>query len=98
MKTKYAIRHEPKETGLRGFASLVAGVGSQLSIPTEHVGITDPRIAPSDGHEEVWEHFGITAEALVVAVKEVAMEVAADDDQPFPAPMPKSKNWWAKKR
>ncbi|KAL7545052.1 hypothetical protein ACHAWF_012365 [Thalassiosira exigua] len=31
-------------------------------------------------------------------LKEVAMEVAADDDQPFPAPMPKSKNWWAKKQ
>ncbi|KAL3817753.1 hypothetical protein ACHAXA_010973 [Cyclostephanos tholiformis] len=31
-------------------------------------------------------------------LQEMAMEVAADDDQPFPAPYPKSKDWWAKKQ
>ncbi|KAL9181275.1 hypothetical protein ACHAXT_010080 [Thalassiosira profunda] len=31
-------------------------------------------------------------------LQEMAMEVAADDDQPFPAPLPKSKYWWAKKK
>ena len=51
--------------GLRGFASLVATAG----VPTNHVGITDPRIAPSHGHEETWEHFGLTTSALVDAVK-----------------------------
>mmetsp|Transcript_24106 Transcript_24106/g.52026 ORF Transcript_24106/g.52026 Transcript_24106/m.52026 type:complete len:468 (+) Transcript_24106:39-1442(+) len=30
-------------------------------------------------------------------LQEMAMEVAADDDQPFPAPYPK-KDWWAKKQ
>ncbi len=30
-------------------------------------------------------------------LQEMAMEVAADDDQPFPAPHPKKKDWWAKK-
>jgi hypothetical protein len=30
-------------------------------------------------------------------LQEMAMEVAADDDQPFPAPYPKTKDWWAKK-
>lgn len=31
-------------------------------------------------------------------LQEMAMEVAADDDQPFPAPYPKKKDWWAKKK
>ena len=30
-------------------------------------------------------------------LQEMAMEVAADDDQPFPAPLPHKKGWWAKK-
>ena len=54
--------------GLRGFASLVAGCLQDSTTPVRHIGITDPRIAPSDGHMEVWAHFGITAEALVDAV------------------------------
>jgi len=31
-------------------------------------------------------------------LQEMAMEVAADDDQPFPAPYPKKKDWWANKQ
>ena len=54
------------QTGLRGFAGLV---GSSCSIAHAHVGITDPRIAPSEGLEATWAHFGITAEALVEAVE-----------------------------
>ncbi|KAL7535061.1 hypothetical protein ACHAXR_009252, partial [Thalassiosira sp. AJA248-18] len=30
-------------------------------------------------------------------LQEMAMEVAADDDQPFPAPYPEKKGWWATK-
>ena len=30
-------------------------------------------------------------------LEEMAMEVAADDDQPFPAPFPKKKGFWANK-
>ncbi len=56
------------ETGVRGFAGLVASVAGGQGIAHAHLGITDPRIAPSDGHMETWAHFGITAEALVDAV------------------------------
>ncbi len=57
-----------RSTGLRGFAGLVAGLAHSWGIDSEHVGIVDPRTAPSDGFEEVWRHFGITSEALVRAV------------------------------
>ena len=29
-----------------------------------------------------------------ISLQEMAMEVAADDDQPFPAPYFKEKGWW----
>ena len=35
----------------------------------KHIGIEDPRVAPSSGYEEVWEHFGITVEKIAEAVK-----------------------------
>ena len=56
--------------GLRGFASLVASSVAGLA-PVRHVGITDPRIAPSEGHPEVWEHFGITAAAITASVADL---------------------------
>ena len=55
-------------TGLRGFASVIASAALRHSVPVAHVGIVDPRIAPSAGHLELWTHFGITTEALVTAV------------------------------
>jgi hypothetical protein len=55
--------------GLKGFAGLVASVSAGTGIPLAHIGIVDPRIAPSEGHLETWAHFGITAEALVEAVR-----------------------------
>ena len=57
------------DTGLRGFAGLVATAASSRGIAHAHVGLTDPRIAPSDGHMETWAHFGITTDALVDAVE-----------------------------
>ena len=57
------------ETGIQGVAGVVAGVAGLVGVPVAHIGIVDPRIAPSDGHLEVWEHFGITAEALAEAVQ-----------------------------
>ena len=57
------------QTGVRGFAGLVAGAACDKGVPVAHVGITDPRIAPSEGHMETWAHFGITAGALAAAVK-----------------------------
>lgn len=56
------------QTGLRGFAGLVATAASYRGIAHAHVGLTDPTIAPSDGHMETWAHFGITTDALVDAV------------------------------
>ena len=58
------------QTGVRGFAGLVAGLAGSAGLPCAHVGVTDPRIAPADGHMETWAHFGITAQALVGAVSE----------------------------
>ena len=57
-----------QQTGVRGFAGLMASAANSAGLPRAHIGITDPRIAPSDGHLETWEHFGITAKALVDAV------------------------------
>ena len=59
-------------TGVRGFAGLVLSAASDSGTKTEHVGIVDPRIAPSEGHDEVWEHFGITSDAIVAAAKSLA--------------------------
>ncbi len=60
--------------GLRGFAGVVSsGVAvSGEKLPLGHIGITDPRIAPSEGHMETWEHFGITANAIVKSVLELS--------------------------
>jgi transketolase N-terminal domain/subunit/transketolase C-terminal domain/subunit len=58
-----------RSVGLRGFASLIASNASGMRVPVAHIGITDPRIAPSDGHHEVWAHFGITREAIIAAVE-----------------------------
>ena len=58
-----------RDCGIRGFASMVISAASNTKTKTEHIGIIDPKIAPSEGHEEVWEHFGITASAIVSAVK-----------------------------
>ncbi len=55
--------------GLSGFAGMVRSAVYGKKLPLEHIGISDPRIAPSEGHMEVWEHFGITTKALVEAVK-----------------------------
>jgi transketolase N-terminal domain/subunit/transketolase C-terminal domain/subunit len=56
--------------GLRGFASLVHSQGAG-KVPLAHVGITDPTVAPSEGHMEVWEHFGLTATAVKEAVAQL---------------------------
>ncbi len=43
------------EKGIRGFAGLVRGAAYDRKIPLIHLGITDPRIAPSEGHLELWQ-------------------------------------------
>jgi len=57
------------ENGLRGFASLVCGAAEGQAVPLAHLGITDPRIAPADGHLELWKYFGIDVQTAVAAVK-----------------------------
>ena len=57
------------QTGLQGFAGVVQSAAYGSGLPLAHLGITDPRVAPSDGHMEVWEHFGITSNELVSAVQ-----------------------------
>lgn len=59
------------QSGVRGFAGVVAAAARSRGVPAAHLGITDPRVAPSDGHLETWSHFGLTAEALVTAVKDL---------------------------
>ncbi len=56
------------EIGLRGFAGLVQSASAKSGVPLSFIGITDPRVAPSDGHQEVWEFFGITADAIAAAL------------------------------
>jgi transketolase N-terminal domain/subunit/transketolase C-terminal domain/subunit len=58
-------------TGRRGFAGLISAAAYPTHIPLQHIGISDPRIAPSHGLEEVWEHFGITKQAIIQAVKDL---------------------------
>jgi len=58
-----------RAVGLRGFASLITSNAGGMRVPVAHIGITDPRIAPSDGHHEVWTHFGITRDAIISAVE-----------------------------
>ena len=55
--------------GIRGFAGLVRGAAHGKRIPLAHLGITDPRIAPSEGHLELWQYFGIDVPAAIEAVK-----------------------------
>ncbi len=57
------------ETGIRGFAGLVRGAAHGKKLPLVHLGIVDPRIAPSDGHLELWQYFGIDVPATCAAVQ-----------------------------
>jgi transketolase N-terminal domain/subunit/transketolase C-terminal domain/subunit len=59
------------ETGLRGFAALIAGMASEVGCSVAHLGITDPRTAPSEGHMETWEHFGMTKNNLIRAIEDL---------------------------
>ncbi len=52
------------EAGLRGFAAFVSGKLAESGMKLEHLGIVDPRIAPSETFEIVWAHWGMTADAL----------------------------------
>ena len=55
------------DSGLRGFAGLAASHLASRGVTLAHLGITDPQIAPSEDYRTVWEHFGMTTEALLAA-------------------------------
>jgi transketolase N-terminal domain/subunit/transketolase C-terminal domain/subunit len=55
-------------SGTRGFAGLVATQVAGRGVRLAHLGISDPRVAPSEHFVKVWEHFGITEDALVDAL------------------------------
>jgi transketolase len=57
------------DSGLRGFAALVSTQLAGSGVAVDHVGISDPQIAPSDDYRRVWEHFGITKAALMERIR-----------------------------
>ncbi len=56
------------DSGLRGFAGLVASTLGGAGVELQHFGISDPRIAPSDHFFQVWEHYGITEARVKAAI------------------------------
>jgi len=54
----------------RGFAGYLAGRLAGCGVQFDHVGIADPRIAPSDTFEVVWEHYGMTVAAIAQRLTE----------------------------
>jgi deoxyxylulose-5-phosphate synthase len=57
------------ESGLRGFAAFAASQLYRSRVELEHFGITDPGVAPSDQFPKVWEHYGMTAAALLASIR-----------------------------
>ena len=53
-----------KGAGLRGFAAFLAGRLADCDVILDHLGISDPQIAPSDTFDVVWAHYGMTADAI----------------------------------
>jgi hypothetical protein len=55
--------HSPYWLG--GLAAHVAGRFAGCGLTLDHLGIVDPQIAPSDHFLQVWEHYGMTTDAIV---------------------------------
>ena len=55
--------------GLRGLAAYVAGKFAGCGVKLEHLGIVDPRIAPSETFLDVWAHYGMTADAIAERIR-----------------------------
>jgi len=55
-------------SGARGFAGFAAAHLGGTDVRLEHFGICDPQVAPSEHFVQVWEHFGLTEDALVSAL------------------------------
>jgi transketolase C-terminal domain/subunit len=59
-------------SGTRGFAGVVATALAGSGVRLAHLGISDPRVAPSEHFVTVWEHFGITEDAVLAAMLQAA--------------------------
>ena len=57
------------DAGLRGLAAHVAGRFAGCGLTLDHFGIVDPQIAPSDHYLPVWEHYGMTTDAIVDRIR-----------------------------
>jgi transketolase N-terminal domain/subunit/transketolase C-terminal domain/subunit len=55
--------------GLRGLAAYVTGKFAGCGVKIEHLGIVDPRIAPSETFLDVWAHYGMTADAIAERIR-----------------------------
>jgi transketolase C-terminal domain/subunit len=55
-------------SGTRGFAGMAATALAASGVQLSHLGISDPRTAPSEHFIKVWEHFGITEQGLLEAI------------------------------
>jgi transketolase N-terminal domain/subunit/transketolase C-terminal domain/subunit len=56
------------DSGLRGFAGYVSSELYGSNVVLDHFGIVDPQIAPSDHFFEVWNHYGLTEEAIAKSI------------------------------
>ena len=61
-------------SGVRGLAGLVSSQLHGTQIELRHLGIADPSVAPSESFLEVWEHFGMTTDALTAAATKISGE------------------------
>ena len=57
------------DSGLRGFAAFAASQLYRSRVDMEHFGIVDPSVAPSEHFPKVWEHYGMTAAAVVASLR-----------------------------
>lgn len=57
------------DSGLRGFAGLIASSLCDTDVELDHFGIVDPHLAPSDHFIQVWEHYGLTQKAIEQSIR-----------------------------
>lgn len=57
------------ESGLRGFAALIATSIGDGDVELDHFGIVDPHLAPSDHFVQVWEHYGLTQAGIEKSIR-----------------------------
>lgn len=97
-----------KEEGLAAFyrgltprlMSVVPIIGIQFGVyeyMKKFMVARDHALPVDASSEEVDRRAELNRSNKIRLLQEIEMEVAAGDDQPFPAPYPEKKGWWAKK-